>query len=134
MPRMLTIHGYRQIRAAVPTAVLGFWLVVGAAFDPARAADSASNTESGSVQQALEMLKKGADGREIVAMLEPLAYNGDTRAQLLLAGLYVEGKSMPRDVVEGYAWTRVAETSWQPEVASLAKKMLLAGEAALSGN
>jgi len=130
---MLQMHGYRQIRAAVPMAVLALWLVVGAAFDPVGAADSASNTESASVQQALEMLKKGADGREIVAMLEPLAYNGESRAQLLLAGLYVDGKSMPRDVVEGYAWARVAETAWQPDLASLAKKMLLAGEAALSG-
>ena len=133
MPRKLQMHGYRRIRATVPMVVLAFWLIVFAPFDPAWAADSTPNSESASVEQALAMLKKGADGREVATMLEPLAYEGNHHAQLLLGGLYVEGKNMPRDVVEGYAWVQVVATTLQSEVASLAKEMLLAGETAMSG-
>lgn len=127
------MHGDRHTRATGPVSLLVCWLLAFAAFDPAHAADSAPKSESASLQRALAMLKEGADGREVATMLEPLAYNSNARAQLLLGSLYVEGKSMPRDVVEGYAWIQVASTALEPEVASLAKKTLLAGESAMSG-
>jgi TonB family protein len=130
---MLQIHGCGQARPILPMAVLAWLLLALAALGPARAGDSAPNSEPASVERALAMLKKGADGREVAKVLEPLAYDDSARAQLLLGGLYVEGKTMPRDVVEGYAWVQVAASALQPEVASLAKEMLQAGEAAMSG-
>lgn len=115
-------------------AVLFGWLLAFATAGTARAADPDPNDDSASIERAAAMIKEGADGREIVALLEPLGNRGNARAQLLLGALHLDGKSMPRDAVEGHAWLEVAATTPDPALAKQAKDMLLANAAALSGS
>lgn len=115
-------------------AVMIGWLVAFATAGPARAADPDPNDDTATIERAVTMIKEGADGREIVALLDPLGNRGNARAQLLLGALHLDGKNMPRDVVEGHAWLEVAAATPDPALARQAKDMLLANAAALSGS
>ena len=135
MPWILHVSGEQRIHATVRMAIIVAWLLAFAAAGSTRAADSAPNNESASVERAVAMLKDGAEaeGREAIAILETLGYQGDARAQLLLGAIYFDGKAVPRDVVQSYAWLEVAATTELSAIANHAKKMLLANQAALSG-
>ncbi|MGB5101888.1 MAG: TonB family protein [Steroidobacteraceae bacterium] len=110
------------------------WMLAFAAAGPVRAADPDPNDDSASMERAVAMIKEGADGHEIVALLEPLGYKGNARAQLMLGVLHLDGKSMPRNVVQGHAWLEIAATTPDPTIARQAQDMLLANAAALSGS
>jgi len=128
---MLRVPNQGRARAIARAAIV--MLLAGSGADPTPAASSPATEQAGLVERASAMLQQGANGKDVVAMLEPLAYQSNGRAQLLLGSVYFDGKAMPRDIVQGYAWISVAATSLDPAVAKKAGEMLLAGGPMLSG-
>lgn len=79
------------------------------AFTPAvRADDGTPGTYAPSFAKTVEQLRMGGSHAGDVANLEKLAQLGDARAQVLVGGIYIEGKYVPQDKVKGYAWLQVA--------------------------
>src|SRR5262247_2043932 len=58
------------------------------------------------------------DYRGALMELEPLAQQGDARAQYLVGIIYRDGLDVPKDFVTAYAWLHVAAAHGQPQAAS----------------
>ena len=52
-------------------------------------------------EQALKLLKSGADGPRAVALFEEAALEGDIKSLLMLGAILLEGKYVPQDRVKG---------------------------------
>jgi TonB family protein len=97
------------------------------------AADLQAKETSASVGRAWQMMQEGADRREVVAMVEPLALAGGELAQLMLGAIFFDGKDVPRDPVQGYAWLQVAATAADAAIAKRAQDMMRTNAQGLSG-
>ncbi|MCK8863124.1 sel1 repeat family protein [Haemophilus influenzae] len=56
----------------------------------------------------VEQLYKQKDFKAMLAILQPLAEQGDAIAQFLLGGMYEEGRGVKQDDVEAVKWYRKA--------------------------
>ena len=63
-------------------------------------------TQQPTFARAVETLRRG--DASALAMLEELARRGDARAQLALGRACLDGKLVPQDRVQGYAWLAIA--------------------------
>jgi peptidoglycan hydrolase-like protein with peptidoglycan-binding domain len=61
--------------------------------------------------------------RSALVELEPLAEQGDGRAQRLVGLIYRDGLGVPRDLVLAYAWLHVAAGNGEPQAASARDEM-----------
>ncbi len=61
--------------------------------------------------------------------LEPLAAQGDGRAQYLVGIIYRDGLGVQPDYVTAYAWLHVAAARGQPQAASAPRRHVLAPDA-----
>lgn len=60
---------------------------------------------------ALDNLKKGFD-EAAARQLESLAKLDDDRAQYMLGRLYIEGRGVPVDIAQAYAWLEIAASAY----------------------
>ena len=97
--KMMTSNNTTGLPAQMPlVTVWATILLMLALLSPAHAADF----EAG--MQALERGDFAAALREF----RPLAEQGDARGQFMLGLMYAEGRGVPQDDVEAYAWLNIA--------------------------
>ena len=90
-----------------------------------------------SYEEALQQVQQGRGG-EAVAVLQRLAEDDDSRAQLALGATLIEGKIVPADRTQGYAWLQIAwlgygGTSHHTANQAAAHQMVQRAEAVLAG-
>lgn len=90
-----------------------------------------------SYEEALQHVRQGRGG-EAVTVLQRLAEDDDARAQLALGAILIEGKVVPADRTQGYAWLQIASlgyggTAHQTANQAAAHGMVQRAEHVLSG-
>ena len=88
-------------------------------------------------EQALKLLKSGADGPRAVALFEEAALEGDIKSLLMLGAILLEGKYVPQDRVKGLAYLQlVAEGDYPPyrPMRDQALQWMQASQASMSGS
>ena len=88
-------------------------------------------------EQAMTLLKSGADGPRAVALFEEAALEGDINSLLMLGAILLEGKYVPQDRVRGYAYLQlVAQDDYPPyqPIRDQAQQWMQASQASMSGS
>jgi TonB family protein len=88
-------------------------------------------------EQALKLLKSGADNPHAVALFEEAALEGDIKALLMLGAILLEGKYVPQDRIKGVAYLQlVADADYPPyrPMRDQAQQWLQASQASMSGS
>ena len=86
--------------------------------------------------RAVDVLHSGGDHAYAIKMLDRIARQGDARAQVLLASLYIEGKELPGDPVLAQAWLQVAtsgQSYFVEDTLHWAQDLLLSNSTRLTG-
>lgn len=86
--------------------------------------------------RAVDILRSGGDHAYATRMLDQIARQGDARAQVLLASLYIEGKELQADPVLAQAWLQVAtsgQSYFVEDTLHWAQDLLLSNSARLTG-
>lgn len=86
--------------------------------------------------KAIDVLRSAGDHAYAIEMLQQIARQGDARAQVLLASLYIEGKELPNDPVLAQAWLQVAtsdQSYFVEDTLHWAQDISLANGARLTG-
>ena len=116
------------------------WVALLAAVLPT-ASRGASDESAWTPQQigfsrAVDVLRSGGDHAYAIKMLDRIARQGDARAQVLLASLYIEGKELPADPVLAQAWLQVAtsgQSYFVEDTLHWAQDLLLSNSTRLTG-
>ncbi len=88
-------------------------------------------------EQALQLLKSGADGQRAVALFEEAALEGDIKSLLMLGAILLEGKYVPQDRVKGFAYLQLAAEGDYPPYQAMrdqASQWMQASQAVMSGS